>query len=188
MAPLGYHLSNNHLNATYLYDGEIMAEIIYIFRGAPLMTRRTEVLYYKLSNGTNSNPIVIKDKIFDMTNGKDRKCVIEEREIARKNIINDVNGFLLGVIKNITSQDETFIMNLISPFFIEIEQLEHEYVRLGTSNYITYISNIDLNTTPYTWLSYEVSPGTTIKDYLVSTLTYVAQETYTTFNYNTLQY
>ena len=174
------------LKAIYSYNDVIMAELCFVFRGTPLMSRRTEVLYYKLLNGNETLPIVIKDKIYNMNNSQERTQVMDERELARQAIISDVKGSILGIIQLTSGLNEEAISQLVVPFFNEYESLENEFIKLGTPSYMTALSEIDLETTPYSWLGYQVSNDINVRDFLISKLIYTTEETHLDFDYSIL--
>ena len=181
--------------SSYYFNDELIAEIHFVFETTPenLMTKRTEVLYYFRDNETKSEPITLKSKTYDLTDSYEGALVLKERIDARVTIVENLKAFLSGVIMQATGQSLVPVINMIKPFWDECKIKREDFIELGTHDWVEYLSNIDLTTTPYTFLAIPISapaapiydedgeltneedvnkPLITVRDYLVDKITY----------------
>lgn len=161
-------------------ETEVLVATVYfyfIINPEGVVTRRTEHLKYKRKNGNETDPIVIKNKVYNLLNKEDFTLAIEESEKGRKHIISEIKGVLLG---RLTEENPTLtpkqVKALGKPFFNEQKTNIENFIELADEDFRDAVLAIDLNTTPHDWLSVEVVPssGVTLKDYMVATLTYSA--------------
>jgi hypothetical protein len=181
--------------ALYYYESELIAEIQFVFTTTPenLMIKREEVLYYYRKNDTKSNPILIKSKTFDLTDPYEGAKVLKERIDARVIIVENLKAFLSGVIMQATGQSLVPVINMIKPFWDECKTIREDFIELGVHDWKSYLLNIDISTTPYTFLAIPISqpaapiydedgevinqadvdkPLITVRDYLVNKINY----------------
>jgi len=172
------------LKAEYSIDGEKVAERRFIFRNQsesnPLLARRTDALYYVKKDGTLTHPpIVVEDSPYDLSSAGDISAVVGERVRTRKNITQKLNGEVLGVLMaHYQEADPAAIIETVAPFNNETRDLQADFIELGAEGYRQHLEEVDLGATAHEWLSVPVSPGITVRDYMVGTLTYTTGETF----------
>lgn len=162
----------------YFYNSLLMAKICFIFEvdANNLLTRRTEKLCYIKNDGSNGNEIIIKDKLYDMSNIADASIVVQERVSARQYIVNSLNIFILGVLRQYhpdKTQDECIIMML--PYWNENIDNRLMFIDLGLPDWKNSLIELDMNNLPSEnqWLAYVIdAEGTTVRDYAYFTLNY----------------
>ena len=164
--------------ADYYILGEHVARIYFTFVATSdntLVSRKEELVYYKLE-GEESSRINIFEKTYNPANLSitDGALVMQEREIARKNIISGMKVFLGGVLGVALQSDLATVTKIIKPFWDEFLIERQDFIDLGVRDWSDKVSAIDLQTTPYYWLAFEISPGITVRDHIVDTLVYSA--------------
>ena len=161
--------------AKYYWNGDLIAEIEFIFdtSAGNLMTRRREYLYYYRGNGEKSYPILIKDKTYDMSDLHDGNLVVMERVQARESIVSEIKAFLSGVLMQALQQPLDQVVIAIKPFWDSFKLDRDDFIELATTDWRDALLAIDLTTTPYTFLAIPIDQnGTTVRDYIVSRLSY----------------
>ena len=174
----GVHL-NTDKNSTYLDDEDVLVaeiEFGYILgEDDKLQRRRTEYLRYRRADKWTGD-IIIKDKVFDLSDLNDFAIVIEEREQGRKSLISEIKSMLLGVLSatNPTlSTKEVIALGL--PFFVFYKDAINAFTEMGDDTFRDALTATDLGTTPYSWLGVPIAPSVTLRDYMVAKLTYEAE-------------
>lgn len=170
-------------NTDYFYSGQLIARIRHVYRNTPntpIMCRYAEVLNYVLVDGESFSPdILIKDKTYQFLLADDLRAVINEREQSRSYLINYISGICLGVLLNsIPDSNTDSISELVAPFMMNNRAIMDEFILLGTASFKNFLIAIDLETTPYQWLNYFAAPSVTLRDFIVSSITYETNETH----------
>lgn len=167
------------LKAEYFFGSELIAEIVFTFQvnSENLILKKDQHLFYHREDSTTQNPnksdaILIKTKTFNHLDLVDGGLVLEERVSSRKYIINSMKSFLAGVLMQALQKTLTEIIPIIKPFWDEYERERIDFIELGLHDWKNELINIDLQTTPHTYLSINVAPNVTIRDYIVQCLTY----------------
>ena len=175
-------LANGRPSKADYYDGATkVAEIVFEFTTTSenIMTERKEWLYYYKVNGTKSDAILKKHKIFDSSDIYDGALALEERVDSRRQILSSVKAFISGVMMagGLTLPQ---VITAVKPFWDEYKQEREDFIELGTSAWKDALSALVLDATsgqtgytPHTWLATVVeAPSTTLRDYIVARLTY----------------
>lgn len=171
-----FNLNGRPSYAEYYYNDVLYAKRLFEFIVDPstdLIQQRIEKLIYIKRDDSEGPEIVIKNKTYDLQVEGDRKAVKKERNDARSSIIDDIEMVIAGVLEVALSinLDDTIV--LIEPFWGEYSNDIYKFINLGSETFKDALAAIDLNTTSYTWLSIPVDQqGTTVRDYMVSRLTY----------------
>ena len=174
-----YRLPNGRPDKNeYYYNSVLMAKIYFIFETNEnnLLTRRTEKLVYIKNDDTDGTEIIIKDKIYDITDVSDASLVVQERVIARTYIVDSLNIFILGVLGQYhpdKTQNELIMMVL--PYWNDCESDRLLFIDLGLPNWKDSLGVIDLTNLPSdrAWLGYVIDGnGTTVRDYAYNVLNY----------------
>lgn len=158
----------------YFYNGDLVAEIRFSFQDQNyLMTEKKLHLYYVREDGTYSEPILIKHKIYDHTDLKDGSDAVKERIDAREEIVAGMKAFLSGVLMQALNQTIDQVIITITPFWDETKANRDKFIEFGTDEWKNQITVIDLGSTPHTYLAIPINQeGTTVKDYLIGSLNY----------------
>jgi hypothetical protein len=159
----------------YYNDNDLVAEIEFIFTltSSNLVQRRQEYLRYYRDNGTKSDSILIKDRIYDFTNLVDGELAVQERIDSRHSIVASMKAFLSNILMQALIIDMDQAVITIKPFWDEYHDDIDSFVELGVYNWRDGLIAIDLASTPYTWLAVPVDgEGTTIRDYMVARISY----------------
>jgi hypothetical protein len=84
----------------YYHDGQKIAEIKFEFvaNAQNFLTKRTELLGYVRGDGEISEFYKIHEKIYDMNNINDKAMVTDERQSARKYIMEEIKSILNDVL------------------------------------------------------------------------------------------
>ncbi len=168
-------LANGRPEKAEYYDGtDLVAVIEFDFTADAenLLQRRREWLKYYKTDDTTSDPILIKDKIFDPTDLVDGETVIEERVQARTSIVSSMKAFLSGVLMQGLGMTLPQVITTIKPFWDEYKVERDDFIELGSPDWRDDLLAVDLATTPHTWMGIDVGGGVTIRDYMVSRLSY----------------
>jgi len=157
----------------YYYNDELMAIITFIFRknDDDLVISRSEILNYIKNDGSLSVDILIKNRTFNANNLHDASLMYEEVSNSRKNIIDSLYLFTVGVIRNYHPEYTLLeIKNLTSNFDVTTLTLRDHFIRLGTSGFKEWLQDSN-NTSGETWLKYIVDEnGITLCEYMISVL------------------
>ncbi len=168
-------LPNGRPEKAEYYNGtDLIAVIEFDFTADTenLLQRRREWLKYYKTDGTTSAAILIKDKIFDSTDLVDGEAVIEERVKARTSIVSSMKAFLSGVLMQGLGQTLPQVIATIKPFWDEYKVERDDFIELGSPDWKDDLIAVDLGTTPHTWMAIDIGGGVTIRDYMVSRLSY----------------
>lgn len=169
----------NH--SKYYYGDLLIAQINYYFviDDNNMISRRTEYLHYIDLNGELGPAIIIKDKYIDLTLPADAELAVLEREKSRHSMLASIKAVLLAVIQQYNpnlSSGECIEMGI--PFWDDyLTEITH-FEQLGTEEFKDALQALTLPSISYPWLSYEIdpinTPGVTLRDYMVSKLTYIS--------------
>lgn len=162
---------------TYTYDGVVLAKIYFEFEEFDgLVTRRKEILKYIKNDGTESNPILIKEKSYDMSNLSDAGLVMKERITARTLIVDSLNLFILGVLSNYNpTKTQPELIEMVIPYWDATNTIRRKYVDIAGTEWKTSLQAEDINNLPAdrTWLAYIIDANnTTLLDYIISRINY----------------
>lgn len=168
--------SGRPIIASYFYGETLICNICFDFEvdtNSSLISRRTETLHYITTEGEESPDILIKDKVFDFSDLNDLEVAMQERESARKSILSKLKGTTIGVIQMyIPSLSSDEVVVLVKDFWNDTINTRSDFIELGDNTFRDFLVAIDLPTTEYTWLSYQIQAGVTLRDYYVSILSY----------------
>lgn len=157
----------------YYYNSDLIAIIYFTFTmdADNLLTGRSETLHYIMLDSTEGEPILIKSKTYNLMNAADLEEIVNERVRARSSIVAGLKGFISGVIQQYgytQAQSLDMGVGLWDLHTLEISN----FLEFGTELWKTELIALDTSTT-YSWLELPIDGnGTTIRDYLVSRLTY----------------
>lgn len=157
------------------YDGaDLISEIQFEFTANAdnLVTDRKEWLYQYRDDGTKSDAILIKHKIYDHTDIADGAFVMKERVDSRTSIIDAVKATVSAVLMagGLTLDQ---VIATITPFWDETQVDREHFIEFGSQDWKNTLAAVDLNTTPHTYLAAVIDGnGTTVRDYMVSRLDY----------------
>ena len=168
------------LEALYMHEGTIMAKITWNFEvdDNNFLTKREEFLQYSKIEGGFSEPILIKTKEYDiLTNPVDAELVIAERETARKSIVNSINIIVSGILVQALSQTIPQVTALTRNYMNSTKVEREAFIEVGDETWRNHLLGETLNINPAQnpdkwWLAIEFMEGVTIRDYIVSRLTY----------------
>ena len=158
----------------YSYQGELIAKIYFVFNTDQnnLILSRSEVLKYILMDGSEGKSIIINSKVYDQNNMADVELIVEERIKARKSIISGCKGFISGVLQANAGMTQSQSLEAGASLWSNFSNDIDGFVEFGTEDWRSSLISLDISV-DYTWLSTPVDMnGTTIRDYLVSRLTY----------------
>lgn len=161
--------------AEYFHESVKYAEIEYLFEtdDVNFITRRTELLRYVLLDGTLGDPVMIKDKHYDMANASDVEAVINEREKARASIIVEIKGFISGVMQQVLGFSIPQVVANAKPFWSQYHSEITNFIDFGSEDFKAAVLSIDLNFTPYTWMGTIINEeGATVQSYIYNRLSY----------------
>lgn len=160
------------VKSSYYHNDVLFAEIRFEFTDYnSLMVRRKEDLYYVKTDGSYSDPILIKDKPYDLTDPVDGAVSIEERINSRKHIVSHIKAFLSGVIMQALGQSIAEVIVTIGPFWDECWPERSSFIEFGTNDWVDYMNKPETST-EYSFLAIPVAPSVTVKDYIISKIDY----------------
>lgn len=159
----------------YKINDEIVATINFTFTddsNTGLLQERKKELIYIDTDGNEGPVILIESKQYDLTNTStlDNVLVMRERELSRKNIIEDIKGIIAGVLMMALGKTIEEVTAIVSPFWNDCSNEIYLYESLGAQDWKNTIASIDVDTTPYTFVAIEIAPGFTVKDYVLGRL------------------
>lgn len=165
------------IKATYTYNDILVAEIQFIFvtDAMNFLTRRTEKLGYYDSNNSVPTLYVISDWIRNSSSQYDSTYVMKERKDARISIFDEVRSKLnLWIYMYYSPQGKTYaeILNIGGDFWTSFSSEIDSWINTGGKGALQnklMDSNI---TTNYPFLVSEVSPGVSVRDYIIDRITY----------------
>ncbi len=168
-------LDNGRPGESKYYIGtELMAKICFEFvdYNSLMVDKKLKLYYVKKDLGESgedlfSQPVLIKHKIYDLTDAKDGSASVQERVDARGEIVSALKAHLSGVLMQSLTLSMTEVIALITPFWHECELQRTDFIEFGSSSWKDYLDAIDLATTTYTFLSQPVdSLGNKMRDYM----------------------
>jgi hypothetical protein len=159
--------------ATYSYNGVEICEIKFQFETDSLnfMKRRTELLSYYKKDGERGEQFAIADDFYDMTNPYHLQIVMQERSEARAMIIEQVKAFLNGVLAQFyIPQGWSYpqILQVVGEFWNKYGPPISAWISVASPQF----QNLLLDESDFEFLNLEVSPGVTVKNYVLQKTSY----------------
>ena len=164
------------LHAIYSDLGVDYARIRFEFTFHPemgLMVDRKEWLAYYKTDDSLGTEFLISHRTFDLTNSEEFQQSTDEAIKLREDIVGHIKTTISGVVQAL---NPTFsiqeIINATDPFFQEYTDERLAFISIGSETYKNALANIDLQSTPHTYLAVPLDPVNaptfTLRDYIVS--------------------
>ena len=142
------------------------------------MHKRAEVLNYIKKDGTWTPDILIKKKVYDMSNSNDLYDVIGEREDSRAYLMRYMSGAITGaMMANRPTWTVEDVARAVQPFMRNFALEIDDFKAIGTSDLRDHVA-LASTLEDYPWMSDEVAAGVTLQMFIVSTLTYTTEDTF----------
>lgn len=156
--------------AFYNYNGENYARRRFRFDFATngLIMRRREYLCYYHLDGSEGEEFLIKDRTFNHGDAEQFQQALAEQINLRKDIVAHIKTVISQVVaaaNPMYSLAEIIIVT--DPFFQELTSERIAFVEIGSHDYSNKVKEIDLSSTPHSYLAAEVAPGVSLRDYIV---------------------
>jgi len=168
--------------AEYYLDGKLVAKIRFVFRNFPnstLLMKRAEVLTYPTDTGSESPFVILKCKSYDLTDQTDLVEVMQEKSIARSNIVTGAKGAMVGILSQaIPDISLQGVSELVQPMFTETAGLYDSFIELGSGGYRQWFIDVDVTDERWTWLAIDLGGGFTVRDFWIDRLTYQTLDTH----------
>lgn len=157
----------------YTFNGVLIAEIEFAFEVNQFnfMTRRTEKLSYYKRNGTQSDKWIIADDVYDINNPYHLREMMKERSESRSLILEGVKAFLNGVLAAYyVPQGKTYpeILSIAGDFWGAYSNDIDSWINVGSPK---FGENLNSDNT-FAFLSVTVAAGVTVRQYIISKISY----------------
>lgn len=170
-------------HSIYNYNNVNFAKIRFeIQDNGSLMTSRKEYLAYYKEDGTLGPEALIKSNTLDFTKEFDLSVAVDERVNARKYIVKAMKGYLSGILMQALGKSMGEIVALVTPYWDSCELERRHFEEFGSSDWkddlvaldvsAMNLAAPDMSVAPYPYLSIDLGEGVTIRDWMVSKLTY----------------
>lgn len=158
----------------YCPSGVKMCEIYWDFTSNTdnIITEKLVYLRYVKNDDTFSDPILIKKKTYNLADLNDGELAFAERIEARDAIFRSLKAFASGVVMQAFQVNQAAAIDMAKPFFDEYDLAIRDFVELGHPEWKDSLTALDLTTTPYTFLAIPITSGVTLRDYIVTRLSY----------------
>jgi len=183
------NIDGRPISSDYYYDFggnvgvKMVAQILFVFdkNDDNLVTRRREYIKYYRYDGTSNHPEILKNDLkINPMNLAHGSWIIGERISGRKNIVKEMNYFLLGVIKQATGKPTSEILLVVEQFFQDFKDQIQKFERYGMENWKqdmmnmdTSIYTVEINGQDVAWMSFPVDENeTTVHQYMLYRLSY----------------
>lgn len=168
-------MANGRPSTTHYTIDDVLVAIIYfsfVSDSDGLLTSRREELVYIDRDDNESERITIKYKSYDMsdTTHTDAFIVLNERKTSRNVVVETMKIIAGGVLMNNLSLTLLEVSDLVNPFWIAFAPERNSFIEIGSTALHTKITAIISLITPYQWIREEVTPGVTLKQYMINVL------------------
>lgn len=159
--------------AVYSFDGQDICEIKFEFESDSLnfMRRRTELLSYYKKSGERGEQFAIADDFYSLDNPYHLQIIMQERSEARSMIIEQVKAFLNGVLAQFyLPQGWTYpqILQVVGEFWNKYGAPINAWISVASPQFQTMLTAEE----DFEFLDLEVSPGVTVKQYVLQKTSY----------------
>ena len=79
---------------------------------------------------------------------------------VKQDIVSSMKAFLSGILMSGLGQSLEQVVETITPFWDACKIQREHFTELGKTDWKTWLENIDLNITPYTYLAIDIGGGT----------------------------
>lgn len=163
------------VKSEYFLGEEKICEIIFAFEDNEygMVAKRTESLGYCDIDGDIPEHNVIHEQTYDVNNSYDLSEMLKERALSKQTILNEIKGFLNGVLISIYmsepfNKNPTEITNIFISFWKQYTPAINAFVEVDASAFYQAVES----DTDYEFMNFEIAENTTVRSWILSRINF----------------